>query len=158
LSIFTLRTLHEYIDLIILQNLLLIPFFRSLYNNAEWMTESNAFLRSTKQAYIFPDFCMYLQINVFNLKIWSADSVIHSALLYKLLKNGINGKFFNIIKSIYSCSVLRVKMDNNLSNCFKSEIGVKQGDNLGRPYLIMIGCSGLFSEANLFIIKYFIFP
>jgi hypothetical protein len=42
---------------------------RSLYNNAEWMTESNAFLRSTKQAYIFPDFCMYLQINVFNLKI-----------------------------------------------------------------------------------------
>jgi hypothetical protein len=39
------------------------------YNNAEWMTESNAFLRSTKQAYIFPDFCMYLQINVFNLKI-----------------------------------------------------------------------------------------
>ena len=63
------------------------------------------------------------------------DSVIHSALLYKLLKNGINGKFFNIIKSIYSCSVLRVKMDNNLSNCFKSEIGVKQGDNLSRPYL-----------------------
>ena len=72
LSIFTLRTLHEYIDLIILKNLPLIPFFRSLYNNAEWMTESNAFLRSTKQAYIFPDFCMYLQINVFNLKIWSA--------------------------------------------------------------------------------------
>ena len=34
-----------------------------------------------------------------------------------------------------SCSVLRVKMDNNLSNCFKSEIGVKQGDNLSRPYL-----------------------
>ena len=69
LSIFTLRTLHEYIDLIILKNLPLIPFFRSLYNNAEWMTESNAFLRSTKQAYILPDFCMYLQINVFNLKI-----------------------------------------------------------------------------------------
>jgi hypothetical protein len=38
LSIFTLRTLHEYIDLIILKNLPLIPFFRSLYNNAEWMT------------------------------------------------------------------------------------------------------------------------
>jgi hypothetical protein len=37
LSIFTLRTLHEYIDLIILKNLPLIPFFRSLYNNAEWM-------------------------------------------------------------------------------------------------------------------------
>jgi hypothetical protein len=56
LSIFTPRTLHEYMDLIILKNLPLIPFFRSLYNNAEWMTKSNAFLRSTKQAYIFPDF------------------------------------------------------------------------------------------------------
>ena len=31
---------------------------------------------------------------------------------------------------MYSCSVLGVKMDNSLSNCFKSEIGVKQGDNL----------------------------
>jgi hypothetical protein len=61
-TIFTLRTLHEYIDLIILKNLPLIPFFRSLYNNAEWMTESNAFLRSTKQAYIFPDFGTYPKI------------------------------------------------------------------------------------------------
>lgn len=34
------------------------------------------------------------------------DYVILSALLYKLLKNGINDKFFNIIKSMYSCSVL----------------------------------------------------
>ena len=40
---------------------------------------------------------------------------------------------FSILLNQYthdSCSVLRVKMDNNLSNCFKSEIGVKQGDNL----------------------------
>jgi hypothetical protein len=65
------------------------------------------------------------------------DSVIHSALLCKLLKNGTNGKFFNIIKSMYSCSVLRVNMDNNLSNCFKSEIGVKQLDNLN-PTLFSI--------------------
>ena len=32
---------------------------------------------------------------------------IYSALLYKILKNGINGKFFNIIKSMYSCNVLK---------------------------------------------------
>ena len=38
---------------------------------------------------------------------------------------------------MYSCSVLRVNMDTNLSNCFKFEIGVKQLDNLS-PTLFSI--------------------
>lgn len=46
-------------------------------------------------------------------------SVIHSTLFYKLYNYNINGKFFHIIWSMYSCSVLRVKVNNKLYSIFK---------------------------------------
>ena len=58
------------------------------------------------------------------------DSVLHPALFYKLQQYGINGKFFNVLKSMYSSNTLQVRVDDKLSDKFKSEIGVKQGDNL----------------------------
>ena len=62
------------------------------------------------------------------------DSVVHSALFYNLYNYNINGKCFPHHTSMYSCSVLRVKVNNKLSEEFMSEVGVKQGDNLNPLY------------------------
>lgn len=58
------------------------------------------------------------------------DSVWREGLLHKLLKNGIHGKTYNIIKSMYSKTENRIKFKNGISPKFVSTTGVKQGDNL----------------------------
>ena len=59
------------------------------------------------------------------------DSVMHHALFYKMKRAGIGGKFLQVIESMYQGSSLSVKvLQNQLSESFSSEIGVKQGDNL----------------------------
>jgi hypothetical protein len=58
------------------------------------------------------------------------DSVWHEALFYKLLKIGMNGRVYNIIKSMYSKVKLQVHVGSGLTSQFTSNIGVRQGDNL----------------------------
>lgn len=55
------------------------------------------------------------------------DTVWRKALLYKLMKNGICGNFINIIDSMYSNVLYRIKVDGFLSPPIKSNVGVKQG-------------------------------
>ncbi len=57
------------------------------------------------------------------------DRVPHDILFLKLLRLGINGKFYKILRSMYSNSVSKIKNDDN-SNCFKIERGVHQGNVL----------------------------
>ena len=58
------------------------------------------------------------------------DTVWRDGLLYKLLKNGINGKFYNVIESMYQTSECCVKVDQAVTEFFKNNIGVKQGEVL----------------------------
>ena len=59
------------------------------------------------------------------------DSVVHPALLHKLLTYGIGVKFYNIIASMYENNVLEVKTGRAmLSDKFLATDGVKQGDNI----------------------------
>ena len=55
------------------------------------------------------------------------DLVPRDILLSKLLKYGINGKFFNIIRHIYTKDKACVKLKGKCSNCFDINIGVRQG-------------------------------
>ena len=48
----------------------------------------------------------------------------------KLSELGLNGKFLNIIKSIYSTTTNSIIYNNELSEIFQSNKGVKQGDTL----------------------------
>ena len=57
------------------------------------------------------------------------DSVLHTAILLKLLKLDIHGLFYNVIKSMYLQSTLCVKVNDKI-NTFKSLVGVRQGDVL----------------------------
>ena len=58
------------------------------------------------------------------------DSVLHSALLYKLAKLDINGPFRNIIQHMYQDNILNVRIQDKLTCAFRSKIGVLQGDNI----------------------------
>ena len=55
------------------------------------------------------------------------DTVWRRALLYKLVKMGVGGNFLNVIDSMYSNVLYRVKLDGYLSKSIPSSIGVKQG-------------------------------
>ena len=81
-------------------------------------------------------FCKYFK---HNKKIYACfidlrkafDSVIHPALLHKLLTYGISGKFYNIIASMYVNNVLQIKTGSAmLSDKFLATVGVRQDDNL----------------------------
>ena len=58
------------------------------------------------------------------------DSVDRTALLYKLYKKGVGGKFYSLIKSMYSLTKYSCKDKFHCSDPFLTNIGVKQGDNL----------------------------
>jgi hypothetical protein len=72
-----------------------------------------------------PLFCCFVDMKK------AFDSVLHSAILLKLLKSGVRGNFFKTIKSMYASTKLSVKVGNtSRTNFFDSELGIRQGDNL----------------------------
>ena len=58
------------------------------------------------------------------------DLIDRSSLWLKLIDNGINGKLLRVVKDIYKKSKSCVSYNNSKSDFFKSNIGVKQGENL----------------------------
>ena len=65
------------------------------------------------------------------------DSVYRNDLRYKLIKNGLDGKLFDIIRSIYSDVKSCVKNFNSLSDFFKSDVGLLQREVLS-PFLFSL--------------------
>ena len=56
------------------------------------------------------------------------DSVYRNGLWYKLFHLGVNGKMLRIIRDMYSKVKSFVKVNNLLSECFESKVGLKQGE------------------------------
>jgi len=78
------------------------------------------------------------------------DSVNRSLLWAKLLSNGVNGKLFNVIKSIYSKAKSCIRMNDMMSDYMPCKIGVRQGDNLS-PLLFSL----FINDFNEHISKYY---
>jgi hypothetical protein len=55
------------------------------------------------------------------------DSVPRDILLKKLANYGIKGKFFNIVRNIYTSDKSCIKLNNSRSNSFDLNLGVRQG-------------------------------
>ena len=73
------------------------------------------------------------------------DSINQQKMFYKLRKNGINGKLLNLLKNIYKKSQCSLKINNKLTQFFKYEKGVIQGNPLS-PILFNIYINDLFAE------------
>ena len=58
------------------------------------------------------------------------DKVIHIGILYKLLQHTNNGIFYNILKSMYSNDKVCVKVEDKITDFFRYNVGVRQGDVL----------------------------
>ena len=75
------------------------------------------------------------------------DNVSRDILLRKLQKNGIVGKFFDIIKTIYSEDMTCIKIGTSYSDPFKPNKGVMQGCVLS-PLLFNIFLADLQNELD----------
>uniref|UniRef100_A0A8P4K2Q4 ribonuclease H n=1 Tax=Dicentrarchus labrax TaxID=13489 RepID=A0A8P4K2Q4_DICLA len=81
------------------------------------------------------------------------DWVNRDLLALKLLKGGVDGKFYQALKSLYSSSVACVQVNDLQTDWFKTPFGVKQGDVLS-PSLFSLYINDLAVEiknANLVI-------
>lgn len=58
------------------------------------------------------------------------DKVDRALLWHKLLEENMNGKMINVVKNMYENAKSCVMVDNNISNIFSVEVGVRQGENL----------------------------
>ena len=72
----------------------------------------------------------------------AVDTVPRDILLNKLKTIGVTGKFFNIIKTIYSEDKACLKLGNNITDSFQTNKGVRQGCVLS-PLLFNIFLSDL---------------
>ena len=55
------------------------------------------------------------------------DRVIRPALLIKLIKYGLGGNFYKLIKSMYEGDEIAIKIENKLTDYFTCNMGVRQG-------------------------------
>ena len=75
------------------------------------------------------------------------DSVIHPGLQVKLKELNINGKFYDILSSLYNKSSVCVRLGEHRTDLFPSKVGVRQGDVLS-PNLFKIFINDLPSYLN----------
>jgi hypothetical protein len=73
------------------------------------------------------------------------DTIDRSSLWLKLVQLGITGKIFSVVKNMYSQAKSCVRSNNQVSDLFHSQIGVRQGDNLS-PLLFSIYINDLESH------------
>ena len=73
------------------------------------------------------------------------DTVSHECLWKRLLDIGVNGKMWRVIRNIYEVVQSTVIIDDELTEWFEVELGVRQGCTLS-PLLFLIFVEGLSQE------------
>ncbi len=75
------------------------------------------------------------------------DSVWREGMLVKLRKLGIGGKYYSLVKNMYSSTQSCVKLPQGITPPFQTSVGIKQGDNLS-PTLFNIFIDDVCSYIN----------
>ena len=76
------------------------------------------------------------------------DSVEHGAIIQTLRKINVNENYVNIIANIYKGATARIHIDNQVSEEFEIQRGVRQGDPIS-PKLFTMVIEQVFKEADL---------
>lgn len=83
----------------------------------------------TLLAFVQKQFCFNRKLYVAFIDFEKAfDSINRKFLWYILLKNGINGKLYRCIKSMYNNVKVRIRCGSKLTDYISCTYGVKQGD------------------------------
>ena len=83
--------------------------------------------------------------------------VWHDGLLYKLSKINVQGKFYSLIKSLYSKSTCCVRIGNNNTRSFQYARGVRQGCILS-PLLFNLYLNDLVFSFDNVLLDPFVLP
>lgn len=75
------------------------------------------------------------------------DSIWHTGLFYKLIENGVGGRTYDVIKSMYSQSKCAVKIEKLRTDFFPQSRGVRQGCSLS-PTLFNLYINELAEKLN----------
>ena len=75
------------------------------------------------------------------------DRVDRELLFYKLLKNGVNGKFYRSLNDMYSTCLSAINLNGKLTDWFGVNYGVRQGDTLS-PTLFGIFVNDLVDDVK----------
>ena len=75
------------------------------------------------------------------------DSIDRNLMLYKLLVNGVDGNFYNAIKSLYAGTISQLRINSHLTDIFTVTNGVRQGDTIS-PTLFNLYTNDLVDELN----------
>ena len=75
------------------------------------------------------------------------DSIDINLMLYKLLVNGVDGNFYNAIKSLYAGTISQLRINRHLTDIFTVTNGVRQGDTIS-PTLFNLYTNDLVDELN----------
>ena len=65
------------------------------------------------------------------------DSISRSSLWFKMIKSGIDGKLFDLVRSMYDNIKLQVKYLGSLSDLFSCDVGLLQGEIIS-PFLFAL--------------------
>ncbi|GFN83079.1 endonuclease-reverse transcriptase [Plakobranchus ocellatus] len=76
------------------------------------------------------------------------DSVEHAAIVQALIKVNINENYVTIIENIYKGATARIHIDNQISEAFEIQRGVRQGDPIS-PKLFTTVIEQIFKKADL---------
>ncbi|GFO07015.1 dysbindin-like [Plakobranchus ocellatus] len=78
----------------------------------------------------------------------ASDSVEHAAIVQALRKVNINENYVTMIESIYKGATARIHIDNQISEAFEIQRGVRQGKPIS-PKLFITVIEQVFNEADL---------
>jgi hypothetical protein len=105
--------------------------FRKGYSTLDCIYSIHAFfeiIKKKKQKM----YCAFVDFEKAFDKVWRV-----AALWYKLLLNNINGTMYNFIVNMYNSIKSCIVYNENKSDLFSSEVGVRQGENLF-PFLFAV--------------------
>ena len=114
--------------------------FRQSRSCLEHLSSLTSILRN-RQLKKLPTYCCFIDMAK------AFDSVNRDYLFYKLQYCGVKGKLYAALKSLYLDQECAVKINDTLTDWFKNNIGVRQGDPLS-PSLFSLFINDLALELN----------
>ena len=79
----------------------------------------------------------HVRNDIYNKYCLIHNTISRSSLWFKMIKSGIDGKLFDLVRSMYDNIKLQVKYLGSLSDLFSCDVGLLQGEIIS-PFLFAL--------------------